>query len=126
MGRPYLWLIREWGTRPIDSDWRLCQSGGMDNGAVIQTLRQHEPELRAAGIVHLGLFGSVARGEASPQSDVDLMAEFDRSKRLTLVSLVRIENRLSDLLGVKVDLAKADAMREPVRERAIREAIRAF
>jgi predicted nucleotidyltransferase len=98
----------------------------MDNGAVIQTLRQHEPELRAAGIVHLGLFGSVARGEASPQSDVDLMAEFDRSKRLTLVSLVRIENRLSDLLGVKVDLAKADAMREPVRERAIREAIRAF
>ena len=104
----------------------LWQSVNMDNGTVIQTLRAHEPELRAAGIVHLGLFGSVARGESNAQSDVDLMAEFDRSMRLTLFGLVRIENRLSDLLGAKVDLAKADAMREPVRERALREAIRAF
>jgi predicted nucleotidyltransferase len=47
----------------------------MDKGSVIETLRLHEPELRAAGIVHLRLFGSVARGEASPESDVDLMAD---------------------------------------------------
>ena len=51
----------------------------MDKRAVIETLRRHEPELRAAGIVHLRLFGSVARGEESAQSDVDLMAELDRS-----------------------------------------------
>lgn len=49
----------------------------MDKGSVIQTLRMYEPELRAAGIVHLRLFGSVARGESYAGSDIDLMADFD-------------------------------------------------
>jgi predicted nucleotidyltransferase len=98
----------------------------MDKGSVIQTLRCHEPELKAAGIVHLRLFGSVARGEASAQSDVDLMAEFDRSKRLTLFDMARLENRLSDLLGVRVDLSPAGSMKEAVRARAVLEAIHAF
>lgn len=98
----------------------------MEKSYVIQTLRLHEPELRAAGIVHLRLFGSVARGEASAESDVDLMADIDRSKRLTLFSLAGLENRLSDLLGVKVDLSPANSMKEAVRARADREAIHAF
>jgi hypothetical protein len=98
----------------------------MDKGSVIQTLRNHEPELKAAGIVHLRLFGSVARNEASARSDVDLVADFDQSKRLTLLSMVRLENRLSDLLGVKVDLSPANSMKEAVRVRAVREAIHAF
>lgn len=59
----------------------------MDKGRVIETLRAHQDELRAAGVVRLSVFGSVARGEASQQSDVDLMADFDRSKRLTLVKI---------------------------------------
>jgi hypothetical protein len=82
--------------------------------------------LRAAGIVHLRLFGSVARGEQSAQSDVDLMADFDRSMRLNLFNLAHLENRLSDLLGVKADLSLADSMRERVRARAVHEAIDAF
>jgi hypothetical protein len=105
---------------------RLWQSSNMDKGLVIQTLRLHEPELRAAGIRHLSLFGSVARGESSAQSDIDLMADFDRSKRLTLVTMARLENRLSDLLGVKVDLAPYDSMKEAVRARAVHEAVHAF
>jgi predicted nucleotidyltransferase len=98
----------------------------MNKGLVIETLRRHEPELRAAGIVHLRLFGSVARGEESSQSDVDLMADLDRSKRLSLVGMAHLENRLSDLLGVKVDLSPAAAMKETVRARAMREAVLAF
>jgi uncharacterized protein len=98
----------------------------MDKGAIIQTLRAHEAELRAAGIVHLRLFGSVARGDSSAQSDVDLMAEFDRSARLSLVSMVRLENRLAELLGVKVDLSPADSMKETVHREAVREAVVAF
>jgi predicted nucleotidyltransferase len=76
--------------------------------------------------MHLRLFGSVARGESSAQSDVDLMADFDRSKRLTLFDMARLEGRLSDLLGVKVDLAPFDSMKERVRARALREAVHAF
>lgn len=98
----------------------------MDNRTVLSKLRLHEPELKAAGIVHLRLFGSVARDEATDRSDVDLMADLDRSRRLTLVGMVHLENRLSDLLGVKVDLSPSDAMKEEVRERALREAILAF
>ncbi len=105
---------------------RLCQSSSMDKRDVIQTLRLHEPELRAAGILHLRLFGSVARGESSVQSDIDLMADFDRSKRLTLFDMAQLEGRLSDLLGVKVDLAPCDSMKERVRARALREAVHAF
>jgi len=98
----------------------------MDKGQVIETLRMHEPELKAAGIAHLRLFGSVARGDASTRSDVDLIADFDRSKRLTLFGMARLENRLSDLLGAKVDLSPAEAMKERVRARALREAVHAF
>ncbi len=98
----------------------------MDKGLMIARLRQHEPELRAAGIVHLRVYGSVARDEASPYSDVDLMAEFDGSKRLTLVSMGRLQNRLSDILNAKVDLSSADWMKDPVRTNAMREAVLAF
>ena len=98
----------------------------MNKGSVIETLRRHEPELRAAGIVHLRLFGSVARGEETTQSDIDLMADLDRSMRLSLIGMAHLENRLSDLLGAKVELSPAEAMKETVRVRAMREAIHAF
>ena len=98
----------------------------MDKSDVIQTLRAHQSELQSAGIVHLRLFGSVARGESSADSDVDLMADFETSKCLTLVSMVQLENRLAKLLGVKVDLSPADSMKEPVRQRADRESVIAF
>ena len=110
----------------VELERRLCQSLGMDKSSVIETLRRHEPELRAAGILHLRLFGSVARGEELAQSDVDLMADLDRSRRLSLVGMTHLENLLSDLLDVKVDLSPADSMKEAVRARAVREAIHAF
>lgn len=55
-----------------------------DRDEVISKLRAHAPELKAAGIVRLRLFGSVARGEAG--NDIDLVAEFDRP--LSLIDLV--------------------------------------
>ena len=98
----------------------------MDSLHVIQILRAHEPELRAAGIVHLHLFGSLARGEASSESDVDLLAEFDKSKRLTLVNIGSLQGRLSHLLGAPVELSSTEWMREPVRSKALHEAVLAF
>ena len=98
----------------------------MDKHHVIAKLREHEPELKAAGIVHLRLHGSVARGAASPPSDVDLIAEFDAARQLSLLDMVGLENRLSDLLGVPVDLSPENSLKQPVAERAAREAVRAF
>jgi predicted nucleotidyltransferase len=102
------------------------QAGKMDKEKILVILRDHAPELREAGLVHLRLFGSVARGQANAQSDIDLLADFDRSKRITLVTLGRLESHLSALLGTKVDLSSPDWMREPVRRQALREAVLAF
>jgi len=98
----------------------------MDKAIVIEKLRAHESELKAAGILHLRLFGSVARGEADEKSDVDLMADFDKSMRLTIFNLVGLQNRLTDLLGVQVDLAEADRLRQHVRPDVMRDAVTAF
>jgi predicted nucleotidyltransferase len=98
----------------------------MDRSTVIAKLREHRDELQRAGIVRLSLFGSVARGDASAQSDVDLMAEFDTSKEFSLLDMVGLENRLAAILGVPVDLAPAKALKDSIRERATREAVLAF
>lgn len=98
----------------------------MDQDRVIVILREHAPELMAAGVVHLRVFGSVSRGEATAKSDVDLLADFDKTKRVTLVSVGRLQSRLTDLLGTRVDLSSPEWLREPVRKRALREAVLAF
>lgn len=89
----------------------------MDKSTVLAKLREHEPELKAAGIVRLSMFGSVARGDASSESDVDLMAEFDPARQFSLLDMVGLENRLADILGVRVDLTPAKALKDRVRER---------
>jgi predicted nucleotidyltransferase len=120
-------ITRRFGTVWALSLWaRLCQNRAMDKDHVISKLRAHQQELRAAGIVHLSVFGSVARDQASPRSDVDLLAEFDKSKPLTLVSVGSLQGRLANILGAEVDLSSEDWMREPVRTRALSEAVLAF
>ena len=98
----------------------------MDRERVISKLREHETELRAAGIVALSLFGSVARGDENEESDVDLMADFDRAKKLSLLGAVGLENKLSDIIGLKADLLQREMLKPDVLQRATREAIRVF
>jgi uncharacterized protein len=105
---------------------RLWHIAGMDRDYVITKLREHEPELKAAGIVHLRLHGSLARGTATATSDVDLIAEFDSSRHLSLLDMVGIENRLCDLLGAPVDLSPEHTLKQPVANRAAHEAVLAF
>ena len=71
---------------------------------VIATLRAHEAELRQAGIRHLSLFGSVARGDARADSDVDLLVDLDPEARIGLFALGALERRLAELVGRPVEL----------------------
>ena len=93
---------------------------------MIKTLRDNAPELQAAGIVHLRLHGSVARGQQTLASDVDLIADFDSGRRFSLIDMVHLQGRLENLLGVPVDLSPARMLKDQVRERAEREAVLAF
>lgn len=98
----------------------------MKRDQVISTLREHEPELRAAGIVRLSLFGSTARNEARGDSDIDLLAAFDDAHRLSLLDVIGIENRIADMLGQPVDLIEEGTLRPRAQQSVSREAVRAF
>ena len=104
----------------------IAEDRGLDKSAVIAKLRKHEPELKAAGIVRLSLFGSVARGDATTQSDIDLMGDFDGARGLTLFDMAGLEMRLGEILETRVDLSDRHMLKEPVRLRAEREAVVAF
>ena len=83
----------------------------MDKAEALTRLRAHEAELRAMGVTALSLFGSVARGEAGPDSDVDVAVTLDRDRHLDLLDFATLNLRLQDMLGVKVDLISEPARR---------------
>ena len=67
------------------------------------------------------LFGSVARGEDEPDSDVDVLVEF--TEDASLFDEVGLRLALTDLLGVEVDVVALDTLREPLRQRVLAEAV---
>ncbi|MFN8634137.1 MAG: nucleotidyltransferase family protein [Chloroflexota bacterium] len=89
----------------------------------LRLLAEHRDELRAMGADSLSLFGSVARDEARPDSDVDVLIEFGRP--LDLFDLGRIQVRLEEILGQRVDLVMPDSLRPRLRARVLDEAVRA-
>jgi hypothetical protein len=93
---------------------------------VIATLRANEAELRRAGIRHLSLIGSVARGEAEPESDVDLAVELDPEARIGLFALGALERRLAELVGRPVDLLPEPVEKPRLRANIERDRRRAF
>ena len=93
---------------------------------MIATLRDHESELRAAGITRLSLFGSTARGDHHSDSDIDLLAAFDDTRRISLLSVVGIERQISQMLGRVVDLVEEGTLKPRVRKTVEAEAVRAF
>jgi putative addiction module CopG family antidote len=98
----------------------------IDRESVLRRLRAHEVELKAMGISRLSLFGSVARGEETPVSDVDLAAEFDPPAEVGLLKYGAISHRLEELLGVKVDLVGEPIEKPRLRARVDRDRISVF
>ncbi|MGH7118774.1 MAG: nucleotidyltransferase family protein [Acetobacteraceae bacterium] len=93
---------------------------------VITTLRTHEGELRRAGIRHLSLFGSVARGEDRADSDVDLLVELDPEARIGLFALGALERRLAELVGRPVELLPEPVEKPRLKARIERDRRLAF
>lgn len=99
----------------------------MDKAIIISRLREHEAELKAAGLEHLALFGSYARDTAvQAASDVDLLADFDRSRHLTLFSVSGLRLRIMDILEMPVDLADRRMLKDQVKAHAERESLLVF
>lgn len=95
------------------------------SGPVGRRVRRHRHKLVAVaaahGITRLRVFGSVARGDDRPDSDVDLLA--DLPPGLGLFGLGRVEANLEDILNARVDLAPAGSLKLQVRERVEHELV---
>ena len=98
----------------------------MDREYVIRTLRGHESELRAAGIIRLSLFGSTARGDDRSDSDIDLLAAFDDTRRISILDVVGMEEQISRMLGGTVELVEEGTLKPRVQKHVEAEAVRAF
>lgn len=93
----------------------------MERERVLQIIHQNRAEINSFGVKSLALFGSVARGEARPDSDVDLLVEFDRP--VGLFGLIALQLRLEKLLGCPVDIGTWDSLKPPLRSHVIKECI---
>jgi len=96
----------------------------MDATDVTRTLLAHREVLQQFAVRQLRLFGSTLRGEAGDASDIDLLVDYDPAARVGLFAFVRLQRRLSELLGRRVDLATPDALHPALREGILREAVR--
>ncbi|MFN3689381.1 MAG: nucleotidyltransferase family protein [Fimbriimonadales bacterium] len=85
-------------------------------------LREHKAELKEKyGVREIGLFGSYVRGEQRKRSDVDILVEFDIVPGL--LKFIELEDYLSRLLGLRVDLVRKASIREELRERILSEVV---
>jgi len=94
----------------------------MRRSRALHILAEHQHDLRERfGVKSLRLFGSVARDEASEQSDVDVLVDFDSTP--SLFGFLRLKRHLQDLLGANVDLITETGLKERARPRVEKDAI---
>ncbi len=93
----------------------------MKRSKVVNLLRQQRKELSDHYYVSsLLLFGSVARDEARPDSDIDILVEFSRP--VGLFHFIELQQRLETILGSKVDLGTPRSLKPYIKEQVLREA----
>ncbi len=107
---------------------RLTSSSGTpDLAKVVATIRAIRDSLEREGIEHIDIFGSVARGDATGESDVDVIVTPRKDARFSLFNLSAAGNYLEEALARKVDVLTLDTVRDSKRLRgAVEESVRAF
>jgi hypothetical protein len=92
----------------------------------LATLRRNESALRARGVAHAALFGSVARGDNRPDSDIDILVEFDPAARVTVFDYAGIKAYIAELFAQPVDVIDREALKPHLRRPSARDAVYAF
>ena len=92
----------------------------------VRQLKATEPALRRRGVAHLSVFGSLARGVACEDSDIDIAVEIEPGRSFSLIRMEDTRLLLEDVLGRSVDLGEAECFRPQVRAAFERERIPVF
>jgi predicted nucleotidyltransferase len=100
-------------------------SVNMRREEVIARLRQHEADLKRLGVEHLYLFGSMARGEAKDDSDIDLFFDYEKGK-LGLFELMDVKTFTAGILGRATDIMTRDSLHKTLRQTIEATALRVF
>jgi predicted nucleotidyltransferase len=98
----------------------------MNRDDALATLRRYEGDLRARGIRHAAVFGSVARRTTRPGSDLDIMIDMEPDARLTVFDYVGLKEYIAGLFDVPVDVVSRAGLKPHVRPGATADAVYAF
>jgi hypothetical protein len=98
----------------------------MNRQEILQTLRGSEAALRALGVRRAALFGSVARGDDGPESDIDILVEIDPDAHLTVFDYVGVKQYIAALFASPVDVVSRENLKPYIRPTATVDAIYAF
>jgi hypothetical protein len=87
-------------------------------------LARHKKELKDRfRVKEIGIFGSYARNEQGKKSDLDILVEFQENAKIGLLRFINMENSLSDLLGVEVDMVTKSALKPKIGKHILKEVI---
>jgi predicted nucleotidyltransferase len=98
----------------------------MKRNEIIEKLKAREADLRAQGVAHAALFGSVARGEQRPDSDIDIMVELDPEIVVTIFDYVGVKDFIAEMFDAPVDVVSREGLKPLVRPGVTADAIYAF
>lgn len=98
----------------------------MEPAHILSAIRSIESDLRARGVASVFLFGSVARGEAHPASDIDMLLDIRKDARFSLFDQAGLAAELSERLGAAVDLVTREGLHPALRPQIEAEAVRVF
>lgn len=88
-------------------------------------LSEHFKELQGFGVESIAIFGSVARNEAGPDSDIDLLVQLDAEERVGVFRFLELKEYLESILGARVDLVTREGLKPRLKESVIEEAVAA-
>ncbi len=98
----------------------------MRKAEAIEKLRRQADAIRALGATSLYLFGSVARDEAGPDSDLDLFIDYDPDSRFNAFDLVGIKLFLEDELSTEIDVTTRDSLHPKLKDRIEAASVKVF
>jgi uncharacterized protein len=92
----------------------------------LEVLRTHETDLRHLGVTHAAVFGSVARGEAHADSDIDLLLELDVARPIGVFEYARLKLYIDQLFNGSSDVVSRRTLKPLIRGSVLHDAIDAF